>query len=69
VSSQDLSPRVSRMWSLILRRLALRLLTRPADWRLVVKRRREDRLFALAAVRIWLRYRTGCIRLGSFVWQ
>ena len=68
LSASDLSPRVSRTWSVILRRLALRLLTRRAYWGILVNGRAEDRRFALTAARIWLAYRTGCFRFGSFVW-
>jgi tocopherol O-methyltransferase len=69
VTSEDLSPKVSRTWSVIMRRLAHRLLTRRAYWRILVKGRAEDRVFALTAARIWLGYQTGCFRFGSFVWQ
>ena len=69
LSSEDLSPKVSRTWSVILRRLAMRLLTRRAYWGILLNGRAEDRRFVLAAARIWLAYRTGCFRLGSFVWQ
>jgi tocopherol O-methyltransferase len=69
VGSQDLSPRVGRTWTLILRRLAFSLVTRRAYWRLALRGRPQDRMFAVTAVRIWLGYRTGCFRLGSFVWE
>ena len=69
LSSEDLSPRVSRTWSVILRRLATRLLTRRAYWGILLNGRAQDRVFALTAARIWLAYRTGCFRLGSFVWH
>jgi tocopherol O-methyltransferase len=69
LSSEDLSPRVSRTWSVILRRLAARLLTRRAYWGILLRGRPEDRRFALTAARIWLAYRTGSFRFGSFVWN
>jgi len=69
LSSEDLSSKVSRTWSVILRRLAARLLTRRAYWGMLLNGRAEDRVFALTAARLWLVYRTGCFRFGSYVWH
>jgi tocopherol O-methyltransferase len=66
---EDLSPQVSRTWSVILRRLALRLLTRRDYWAFLLKSRAQDRVFALTALRIRLAYGTGCFRYGYFVWE
>ena len=69
VLAADLSPQVARTWGVILRRLALRLLTRPDYWAFLRRSRAQDRVFALTALRIRLAYRTGCFRYGYFVWE
>ena len=69
VLAEDLSPQVSRTWTVILRRLALRLLTRRDYWAFLLRSRAQDRIFALTALRIRLAYCTGCFRYGYFVWQ
>ena len=69
VLAEDLSPQVARTWGVILRRLALRLLTRPDYWAFLRRSRAQDRVFALTALRIRLAYRTGCFRYGYFVWE
>ena len=69
VLTEDLSPQVGRTWSVILRRLALRLLTRRDYWAFLLRSRTQDRIFALTALRIRLAYFTGCFRYGYFVWQ
>lgn len=66
---EDLSPLVGRTWGVILRRLALRLLTRRDYWAFLLRSRAQDRVFALTALRIRLAYFTGCFRYGYFVWQ
>ncbi len=66
---EDLSRRVSRTWSLLLRRLLWRLATRRDYWNYLLESRAEDRVFALTVGRIWLAYRTACFRYGHFVWQ
>jgi tocopherol O-methyltransferase len=66
---EDLSPQVSRTWSVIIGRLTLRLLTRRDYWAFLLRSRAQDRIFALTALRIRLAYGTGCFRYGHFVWQ
>ena len=69
VAVEDLSPQVRKTWSVVLGRLAWRLLTRRAYWSFLRKSQPADRDFARASARIWLAYRTGSFRYGYFVWQ
>lgn len=69
VSEDDLSGQVRRTWSVILRRLAWRLLTRRDYRKFLLNGQAQDRVFALTAARIRLAYRTGFFRYGFFVWE
>lgn len=66
---EDLTRRVCGTWGVILRRLALRLMTRRAYWKFLLNSNAHDRVFALTSARIWLAYRVGCFRYGFYVWQ
>ncbi len=65
----DLTAGVRRTWSVVLLRLAGRLLTRRDYRRFILNASAEDRVFALTSARIWLAFRTRCFRYGFSVWQ
>lgn len=68
-ATQDLSAHVSRTWTLVMRRLAWRLATRPAYWRFLLGPDRGEAVFALTAARLRLAYARGCLRYGLLVWR
>lgn len=63
-SFEDLSPHVSRTWSICARRFARAALTSPAYLRLLLRARNRD--FALSLPRLILAYRTGAMRYGMW---
>jgi len=67
VHAEDLNPQVAKTWSVILRRLVLRLFTRRRYRQFLFDGGGGDRVFALTICRLWLAYRTGCFRYGLFV--
>jgi tocopherol O-methyltransferase len=66
VEFEDLTAQVAKTWNLIIGRTALRLLTRCEYRQFLFQSTAVDRVFALAAGRIWLAFRTGCFRYGFF---
>ena len=66
---QDLSTRVSRTWSICIRRLLGRLLTRPGYLRFLLNGRAANRIFAVTMVRILIAYRTRSMRYGVLVFE
>ncbi len=66
IQLMDLSSRVSRTWTICARRLLVRLATRFSSWRFLLNSQVQNRNFALAVLRIWLAYRSGCLRYGLF---
>lgn len=66
---EDLSEQVCRTWTLVMRRLAWRLATRPAYWRFLLGPDRGEAVFALTAARLRLAYARGCLRYGLLVWR
>lgn len=65
----DLSRQVRRTWSICLRRLMVRLATRPRYARFVLDPRSRNRVFALTLPRLLLAYRTGAMRYGLLVFE
>lgn len=63
---EDLSERVARTWSIVLRRAAWRLFTRRPYRQLLRDGRRPDRAFARALPRLRLAYALGVLRYGLF---
>ncbi len=59
---EDLSLQVRKTWSIVIRRMLLRALTRPRYWRLLLNASASDRVFAVTACRILAAYRAGCMR-------
>lgn len=62
VRVEDLSLQVKRTWSIVIRRMLLRILTRRRYWRLMLGSSASDRIFALTACRILAAYQTGCMK-------
>lgn len=69
VQVNDLTHQVARTWSVVIRRMLMRTLTKPRYWRLLLNSKVSDRIFALTACRIWAAYRTGAMRYAAFVCQ
>lgn len=69
VEVDDLGAQVRRTWTVVIRRMLLRVLTRPRYWRFVCDASASDRVFALTAARIWTAYRTGAMRYALFSCQ
>jgi cyclopropane fatty-acyl-phospholipid synthase-like methyltransferase len=67
VQVEDLSAAVARTWPVVIRRMLLRVLTRPRYWRFLCDSQAGDRIFALTACRLWAAYRTGAMRYALFV--
>jgi tocopherol O-methyltransferase len=63
---EDLSAQVKRTWSVVIRRMMLRLLTRRRYWQFMLKASASDRIFAITACRILAAYQTGCMRYALF---
>ena len=63
---EDLSEGVARTWSIILRRTAWGLVTRPHYVRFLRDRGRPDRIFVRALPRLRLAYALGVLRYGLF---
>ena len=64
---EDLSVQVRKTWSIVIRRMLLRLLTRRRYWQLLFNASASDRVFALTACRILAAYQTGAMRYAVFV--
>jgi tocopherol O-methyltransferase len=62
----DLTPCVARTWTIICRRVLMRLARDRATWRFLA-RRPKNAVFGLAIPRIVLAYRTRAMRYGLFV--
>jgi tocopherol O-methyltransferase len=62
VQVEELSLQVQRTWSVVIRRLVVRLLTRRRYWRELANASPSDRIFGLTACRIWMAYHTGCMQ-------
>lgn len=65
-SFEDGSREVRRTWSVVARRLAVRLLRDGRYRRFLLDARRSERIFALTIVRLAAAYRTGAMRYGVF---
>jgi tocopherol O-methyltransferase len=66
VRIEDVTLQVKKTWSVVIRRMLLRLVTRPRYWQLVLQSSASDRIFAITACRIWVAYQTGCVRFAIF---
>jgi tocopherol O-methyltransferase len=66
VRVEDLTLQVKRTWSVVIRRMLLRVLTRPRYWRLMLNSSASDRIFAITACRILVAYQTGSMRFALF---
>lgn len=60
--SEDLTRDVRRTWSICLRRAAGAVIRRPDTRAFLLDGSRQERVFALTMVRIWLAYRLGVMR-------
>ena len=67
VHVEDLTHGVRRTWNVVIQRMVLRIMTRPPYWRMMLRSRARDRIFALTSCRIWAAYRTGAMRYAVFV--
>ncbi len=63
----DLSQQVKKTWSICLRRVILRVMTRPKYWRMFLSRARTQAIFFNSLFRIRRAYQTGAMRYGLFV--
>ncbi len=63
---EDLSRDVRGTWTVVARRAATAVLTRPRYARYLFRRDASERAFALTIARIWLAYRAGAMRYGVF---
>ncbi len=63
---EDLSARVGKTWSVVIRRMMFRLLTRRRYWQLLLDSSASDRIFAITACRIWAAYQIGCMHYALF---
>ncbi len=64
VVCQELTRRVRRTWDVSLGRMLHRMLTRRSSWEYLLDPRNASRIFAVTVLRIWLAYRTGCLKYG-----
>lgn len=64
---EDLSARVRRTWTVIIRRVITAVARRPDYRRYLMDRAQQNRRFALTLIRLWIGYRLGVIRYGFFV--
>ncbi len=64
VRIEDVTLQVKKTWSVVIRRLLLRVLTRPRYWRLMLNSSASDRIFAVTACRIMIAYQTGCMKFA-----
>jgi tocopherol O-methyltransferase len=62
LGARDLTREVRRTWSIVLRRIPLRLLPRPSTWRYLLSPRSRHRDFLLAVPLIWLAQHLGSLR-------
>jgi tocopherol O-methyltransferase len=69
LSYEDLSRQVRRTWSIVIRRVAGRVLTTARYRRLVMSRSTRNRSFILSLPRLILAYRTGAMRYGVFTFE
>ena len=63
---EDLTRSVRRTWTVVARRAARALLTRPAYVRYLLRTDASERRFPVTIARLWLAYRIGAMRYGSF---
>jgi tocopherol O-methyltransferase len=63
---EDLTLQVKRTWIVVIRRMLVRLLTRPRYWRLLLNASASDRIFAVTSCRILAAYQIGCMRYALF---
>jgi tocopherol O-methyltransferase len=66
IDQADLSPQVSRTWSIVIARFLKRLLRHPRYWSFLLQSGHQHRIFAATIIRIWLAYRIGAMRYGIF---
>jgi tocopherol O-methyltransferase len=66
---EDLSKGVRRTWSICVRRVVGRLMTRPADRRFLLDPAQRNRVFAVTLLRMLIAYQTGSLRYGLFVFR
>jgi tocopherol O-methyltransferase len=66
VQIEDLTLQVKKTWSVVIRRMLLRMLTRRRYWQLLLNSSASDRIFAITACRILAAYQTGCMRFALF---
>ena len=64
---EDWSGAVRRTWTIIARRVLVRLLTDSRYARFLLDPHHRNRIFLLTVLRLWLGYRTGALRYGLFV--
>jgi tocopherol O-methyltransferase len=63
---EDLTLQVKKTWSVVIRRMLLRMLTRRRYWQLLLNSSASDRIFAVTACRILAAYQTGCMQFSLF---
>ena len=65
-SYQDLTRRVKKTWPICAMRFLGGLCRNPAYARFLFNRHRQNRIFAVTMLRIWIAYNTGTMRYGIF---
>jgi tocopherol O-methyltransferase len=66
VQVEDLTLNVKKTWTVVIRRMLARLLTRRRYWQLALNSSASDRIFAVTACRILAAYQAGCMRYALF---
>jgi tocopherol O-methyltransferase len=63
---EDMTLKVKKTWNVVIRRMLVRMLTRPRYWRMLINSSASDRIFAVTSCRILAAYQTGCMRYALF---
>ncbi len=66
VQIEDVTLQVKKTWSVVIRRMLLRMLTRPRYWQFLLNSSASDRIFAVTACRILAAYQMGCMQFALF---
>jgi hypothetical protein len=61
----DVTLQVKKTWSVVIRRMLLRVLMRPRYWRLMLNSSASDRILGITAGRIMIVYQTGCMQFAT----
>jgi tocopherol O-methyltransferase len=64
---EDWTAHVQRTWPICMRRALAHLARHPSELLFLADPRQSERVFARSLVRLWLAYRSGAMRYGSFI--